>query len=345
MKVYELLETLDIKADGDGWRIWDTTKKEFAPTGKFATAGEAEEARDKLKKSGYKSSSNNKTTKNTKPSAKNTKTSTSAYDKMMKKAGLMKDPAKAKPPGYLRKIWAKLGNTWLGKLLGAMQGLPVMKAILFIMPVYEMNRIMEVYAQAYFFNGCRYNDNPNLAYDPDIGKEGLALSRVWQAEMANARFEMSSVLATGLISFVGTAAVFFKRGRDFLKMMSVVQLFSGPYTWIGSILTFVIGVGSTAAASWTLSYLSRKTALWNGISNLLVDRLFTENKMEGWMKGVFGSYCNEGHDFSVPKTFLKESDEAEAKQEIDSVKQELLKDKKFMKVFKQLKKQAKQKAT
>ena len=70
MKVYELLETLDIKADGNGWRIWDTTKKEFAPTGKFATAGEAEEARDKLKKSGYKSSSNNKTTKNTQPSAK-----------------------------------------------------------------------------------------------------------------------------------------------------------------------------------------------------------------------------------------------------------------------------------
>ena len=78
MKVYELLETLDIKADGNGWRIWDTTKKEFAPTGKFATAGEAEEARDKLKKSGYKSSSNNKTTKNTQPSAKKTTTTSSS---------------------------------------------------------------------------------------------------------------------------------------------------------------------------------------------------------------------------------------------------------------------------
>jgi len=75
MKVYELLETLDIKADGDGWRIWDTTKKEFAPTGKFATAGEAEEARDKLKKSSYKSSSNNKTTKNTKTSTSSSNTS------------------------------------------------------------------------------------------------------------------------------------------------------------------------------------------------------------------------------------------------------------------------------
>jgi len=340
MKVHEILESLDIKQVGDVWRIVDTTKGDFASSVVFNTAGEAEEARDKLQ---------------AKAPAKNTKsnkTDTSTKKRGVVSKALYKDPdefAKMKADkvakgGTIRKLWAKASESGMGKFIKGMQGLPLFKLILIVMPAVEANRIMDDYAKNYFYNGCKYGDNPDLPFDEDIGKQGLALSKVWQAEMQKARYEMSSVLATGMISFVSTAAVFFKRGRQFLQTLSLVGVLAGPYTWLGSILTFIVGVGSTAAASWALAYISRKTALWNGLSSILVDRWFTEPKMEALMKHVFGAYCVEGHDFSAPKTFINESNEADARKQIDSVKKELQKDKKFMKVFKILKKQAKQKA-
>jgi len=72
MKVYELFETLDIKRVGEVWRIYDTVKKDFASDIVFQSSGEAETARDQMKKIAGKSSSA-KTTTTTSSSTKTAK--------------------------------------------------------------------------------------------------------------------------------------------------------------------------------------------------------------------------------------------------------------------------------
>lgn len=90
MKIYQIVsETLDIKQVGDVWRVFDTVKQDFASPLVFQSAGEAEQARDKMRAN--------------KPVAKssgNPKTDTTAKPTSNKPKGPMGDPGGIKPSNY-----------------------------------------------------------------------------------------------------------------------------------------------------------------------------------------------------------------------------------------------------
>ena len=328
MKVYELFETLDIKQVGGVWRIYDTVKKDFASPVVFNSAGEAETARDKMKATASKSNTSN------------TKVST-------------KPESTPKPKkGYYGRLWAKVVDKG-GSFLKGITGWKMFSIIAIVVSYNQWSKIMEDYAKAYLYNGCRYNDNPSLPFDSDIGKGGIQASRMWQAEMARARYEMAATLSTGLIALVGGAATNLVTLNRAFKALSIGGLFIPGAGWVKSALAFVIGVGTTTLGIYMLQKLAKKTALWNGLADLWVDMIFTAPKMESLIKNWFGEYCDHsepgttnytmGETSTYPADKLSESKKS-AMSKIDKVKKELMKDKEFMQAYKKAKKISKQKA-